>query len=259
MKCTDFERILNEQFGAAGLQEHGALAVHADECPACRESWERFRLLHDAVKLWRRQVPEVDLAAALTSALDEAPIGAGDCVLSVRPESHSAVRATCLGPELAGIAPCGRRPKTLRRAWALAVAGCAVLVAAALLGPMWLGNPRGGPIASQEQPDDKAVSSRPPVPGAAREPAGERSTPARDPLAAPYRDLAERAAGALGEATALIMPASHPGMHRTRTEAGATSEWIDGLQHQLKPIGRSLEDAFDFLWQAGESADRPRT
>ncbi len=40
---------------------------------------------------------------------------------------------------------------------------------------------------------------------------------------------------------------------------GEREGWIDGLQHQLKPIGRSLDHAFDFLWEAGQSADGRKT
>jgi hypothetical protein len=31
--------------------------------------------------------------------------------------------------------------------------------------------------------------------------------------------------------------------------------WMDDFERELKPVGRSLGNAFDFLWRAGESAD----
>jgi hypothetical protein len=37
--------------------------------------------------------------------------------------------------------------------------------------------------------------------------------------------------------------------------AEQTAGWIDEFERELKPVGRSLDNAFDFLWRAGESAD----
>jgi len=71
-----------------------------------------------------------------------------------------------------------------------------------------------------------------------------------------YYDLAQKAAGALGEVTVFVMPGSSPPMMTPRDEGPERpTDWIGGLQHRLQPIGRSLDDAFDFLWQAGEAAD----
>jgi hypothetical protein len=71
-----------------------------------------------------------------------------------------------------------------------------------------------------------------------------------------YYDLAQKAAGAIGEVTVFVMPGSSPQMMApTDHRPEARTDWIGGLQHQLQPIGRSLDDAFDFLWQAGEAAD----
>jgi hypothetical protein len=71
-----------------------------------------------------------------------------------------------------------------------------------------------------------------------------------------YYGLAQKAAGALGEVTVFVMPGASPPMMNPRDERpDRPTDWIGGLQHQLRPIGRSLDDAFDFLWQAGEAAD----
>ena len=75
-----------------------------------------------------------------------------------------------------------------------------------------------------------------------------------------YSDLALKAAGALGEVTAYVMPAAPPHrMSPPEVESGTTGGWIDGVKNRLKPIGRSLDDAFDFLWEAGQSAEESKT
>jgi len=83
---------------------------------------------------------------------------------------------------------------------------------------------------------------------------------APDQAEAPYYDLAQKAAGALGEVTAYVMPGSPPRpMPPSHPRPDGAGAWIDGLRHQLKPIGRSLDHAFDFLWEAGQSADSSKT
>ena len=63
-----------------------------------------------------------------------------------------------------------------------------------------------------------------------------------------------------GEEFIVVMPgASRSPMSPSDSLAERTGGWIDGLQHQLKPIGRSLDHAFDFLWEAGQSADSSKT
>jgi hypothetical protein len=75
-----------------------------------------------------------------------------------------------------------------------------------------------------------------------------------------YYDLAQKAAGALGEVAVYVMPGSSP-PPMAPSDAGpeGAAGWIDGVKHQLQPIGRSLDDAFDFLWEAGQSADSSKT
>jgi hypothetical protein len=78
---------------------------------------------------------------------------------------------------------------------------------------------------------------------------------------APYFDLAQRAAGALGQMSMLVLPAAArereaaPPPPRDESPAARSAGWIDDFERELKPVGRSLGNAFDFLWRAGESAD----
>jgi hypothetical protein len=121
---------------------------------------------------------------------------------------------------------------------------------------------RDAPRSITQVPAAKApdtVADGPASQGAEEEPAipvADRAAALPEAARDVYYDLAQKAAGAIGEVTVFVMPGSSPQMmtpgdHRPE----ARTDWIGGLQHQLRPIGRSLDDAFDFLWQAGEAAD----
>src|SRR5438552_3102078 len=68
MNCADFEERLHEQFGDSCLSEAPDLLEHTLHCPACRATYERFRLLTDCIGPWRGQVPDIDLTDAVLSA-----------------------------------------------------------------------------------------------------------------------------------------------------------------------------------------------
>ena len=83
--------------------------------------------------------------------------------------------------------------------------------------------------------------------------------PVLDQAQVAYHDLAQKAAGALDEVAMFVRPLSQGNTPDSEPRSEKGTGWIDGLQHQLKPIGRSLDDAFDFLWQAGQLADPSKT
>src|SRR5262249_1863083 len=55
------------QFTPGRLEEAAEVVEHAQQCPSCRETLERFRVLSDCLPGWREQIPDVDLAAAVVS------------------------------------------------------------------------------------------------------------------------------------------------------------------------------------------------
>jgi len=258
MNCTDFERHLNDLFGAAGLPNTAETPSHAAECPRCRETWERFRLLHEATDLWRKQTPEVDLSRAVVNSLGSRPSSL-EPVDEIDPRSsRSAARDVRARPRAAETAPIAARGvlqegfSLPRRTLLAALAAAALLFALGLAWQSWRDEPAGAEMALKADP----IADPAPRELDLRR-AGLPAEPEL-PDPAPYRDLVQQATGALGDVTAFVMPGSNGGLPRAG-EARTSADWIDGLQHQLRPIGRSLEDAFDFLWQAGESADRTRT
>src|SRR5205085_9404562 len=76
---------LHEQFGrvppgsgnvTALVEADGvelAFAEHSRECPQCRALCDRLHLLADSIALWREQVPDVDLVAAVVAAYEAQP------------------------------------------------------------------------------------------------------------------------------------------------------------------------------------------
>lgn len=256
MNCAEFQRDLNERFGAAGLPDVLEMPPHAGECASCHESWEQFRLLHEATRLWRQQTSRVDLTRAVLSALDATASGCEqDGPRLPATELPAAFRRDPMpAPQTAGIVARGpfRGGYGPRRAVLAGLAGIAALLA---IGLAWqlLFRP---PVAEQAAPENRIVAAS--FPDLDRRPAPDTDRQPDSPETIPYRDLAQRAVGAWGEATALVMPGKAERQPPSRGTADS-ADWIDGLQHQIRPIGRSLDHAFDFLWQAGESADRPRT
>jgi hypothetical protein len=253
MNCADFETHLHDGFGASRLTGSVDLVEHARDCGACRAVWEKYRLLADGVAAWREQVPEVDLTEAVISAF------------------HAEANAPRGRDALAPVVMPRASTDSTRRRWETAsprtvCMGLGSLVAI-LVVAMLLRGPGDAPPERDANPQVAAVpaatSIEPAaaVQGAPKEPAAEDRVPLSKPPQSAYYDLAQMAAGALGEMSTLVMPGAVPPRppSEPRSDASADTGWIDGLEHQLRPIGRSLDKAFDFLWQAGESADSSQT
>ena len=70
---------------------------------------------------------------------------------------------------------------------------------------------------------------------------------------APYAEIVHMAAGAWNEvATIVRTDQPHNDGSEPKSADRKRDAWIDGIQHQLQPVGRGLNNAFDFLWQAGK-------
>ncbi len=273
MNCTDFEDRLHAQFAAARFDETPDLTDHAGQCSACRLELEQFRLLADSLRVWRDQVPDVDLTDAVVAACrlesESSSLArhTGPMVMPRRDSIESTPRSPSASP--AGIVarrfPFPAWFNSRRRTLWLAVGSLVgVLVFAVVLsglikkvplndaGPQVAKTPAPAELhstpnaAERIQPVNPTASPPPTVPEAA----------ARDA----YYDLAQKAAGALGEVTVYVMPGSSARpMSPADERPEKTGGWIEGVKHQLQPIGRSLDDTFDFLWEAGQSADSSKT
>jgi hypothetical protein len=262
---------LNEHFDASqkprggrlGTGASADLAEHAGECETCRAHYERFQLLADSLVVWREQIPEVDLTEAVMAAHCLQSTEAGSMPVAQSPaaggipNARSARRAVAL-PGSSGL---GSRVVRRRALW-LAAGSLAAIAAFALLVPrLTRVVPKSVPgpdvaRARDGRTDDSAISARS---DEQLKDSANTLDPVLDQAQVAYHDLAQKAAGALDEVAMFVRPLSSGTRLHSEPGADQGTGWIDGLQHQLKPIGRSLDDAFDFLWQAGESADPSKT
>ena len=286
MNCTEFERCVDELFDAGPALQSASraddLAEHAEQCAACRPAWDRFRTLAEAIEAWRTQPHEIELSAAVVAAHLAgpglpAPATTETVVeMSVPAARQSAARLSIdrsrpqagiidgrWGPE-----PHHGAPRWAGTKW---IALAAALVAAVVAPTLW--NRRAAqdqhPIVRDVQSGTATALETDQLPAvtASGNPKIEmESDGGQNPVPQPgtaYYDLAQKAAGALGEAVVYVWPGRQPPMPAPNPAddepADGSPDWINGLQHQLQPIGRSLGDAFDFLWQAGASADSSRT
>lgn len=253
MTCADFETLLDEQFATNGLREHPDLAEHAVACSACRASWERYRLLAEGIGAWRDQTPDVDLTAAVIARLEQSAPSAAAA-------QRSLPRAAIASAEPQPLSAAVLQPATgildrRRRSLIAAVAALSVLIAVVSLFPA-LRN--AGRPANSIAPTDLSSTDAPRA-ATARRGRDQQIAHRQDVGVAeqsPYAGLVQLAFGAWDEVSLLVNPQGDSSTDPQRPRPSDSGDgWIDGLQHQLKPIGRGLDNAFDFLWQAGESAD----
>lgn len=270
MNCADFEDRLDELFDASsaamdarfGDSLPADVAGHARECESCRGLLEKFHLLADCLIAWREQIPAVDLTDAVmraqrtpTACADRLPrpvrtsrssqIPANDGAsrerwrfgfraqhsLWIVPASLATAAVFMLVVRPAGLVPLPDQPPVADRSHLAPRTERSMEIATSF------------DIASGGRPD---ASAHEPV-------------PAFDPTRVAYDDLAQRAAGALDEVAMFMLAPGPTGGPDSEPTLEQGAGWINGLTRRLKPIGRSIDGAFDFLWQAGQSADPSKT
>jgi hypothetical protein len=261
MNCAEFEILLDGQLAASHLAEPGELAEHAAHCAACRALRDRYRLLAESIVLWRDQTPDVDLASAVVASPQFLSEG-GDLAQEGTAPSETRVASPMATRRdrgaASGSAAALRRHSGSRLAVFIGVALVFLALTIALLRDQ---RPAALPPVAHDPPqatsplDSPRQSQLVVAPAGAVRDVGNRELSPGAPDLAPYSGLAQMATSALGQATALMLPRDSvpqmPGSAKSPEREG----WIDDLQDQLKPVGRGLGNAFDFLWQAGQSVD----
>lgn len=259
MNCADFESRLNDEFDSANMRQAVDLAEHAAQCAACRATWDGFRLLSECVGAWRRETPDANLADAVVFALGQpgeplpqvSPIEARPSTESTRkwgPLSRTLTAAAAVFI-LASLAFVFRPARPLTQPDSQ--------VPVAVLPEV----PQGVADANEDRPREaRHTKNLVATNGDSPPQAAQSRSPGPETDRVPYYDLAQRAAGALGQMAMLVLPAdaapSTAGeRHPAEPPAEGPLHWMDDFERELKPVGRSLGNAFDFLWRAGESAD----
>lgn len=275
-----------------------AFREHAEECSACRWQWEHARVLAESIAVWREQTHEVQLPDSFPDSIVERYLLEKNSASSTAANSAQlADRRTGLLPRvpLASSAaarsspathhpsPATRRPGIARSRRALlgAMAGLAALLMVTVKAPQNL-DPfrRPGAVA----PDSMAHANRRDEHNAAHQnPRNHDAAPQavlnRDALnreaevqalvrnaGSAYMALAQGAAGAMGEAVALVVPVEPPAASTNTgpldmSLGGTFGDGLQGvrLENRFKPLGESLGTAFQFLWEAADSKDNSAT
>lgn len=273
MNCSEFETQLDEQFAASRLTESRDLAEHAAQCVDCQTRWAQYRLLAESIVVWRDQTPEADLVESVIAARQIFT----DCCDSDENRDLAAVSRALIESRSAQAAAAATHTAAQQsrrmpaRLPVLASLAALLLVTIAV----WFlrEKPSTAPTAANQSSDGAPVATNRTeatdpsalnrLASASRMdgPGREGSEPQLAPELAPYSTLVQMARSAFSEATVLILPDAMATRMAPREapspENGSTEPdgWIDGLQQQLRPVGRSLGNAFDFLWQAGQSVD----
>lgn len=254
MNCTEFEHRLNEQLDARALDETPDMAGHIAECEPCRVFWESAQTLSDAISHWRNETPDVDLGSAVLArrALENAAAPAPQRIVRtpspspVRPRTTRLAQTVVLSQTGGGAGDAAARTR-----WTLVASLAAMAALLALSAVPSFEDP--AEIAARRSLSGSHVVSR------SERPNHDRKTTIPLPLEddGPYATLGKQASGVLavlvpGTATSGTTPAA--GM-----PGGKDDSWLGGLQSQWQPVGESLGNALDFLWQAGDAHDSART
>jgi hypothetical protein len=239
------------------LRESASSDAHRAQCPSCHEAWDRAGLLSDAIAAWRVDVPEVDFVdpvmARMTARSEIACVTDAAACQSGRHALSSGnvnrVPLAAVDGDRGFAAP--RKGRTVFGVTAAAAAALVILSA-------WVYRPR-----SIEETPSPTIAESSPSKSASKEFESARGEPGRgadaevarlDRADGAWGSLARTAAVTFDEFAAAVVPATP-----SNASDGMRERWLDGIEHRLKPIGKSLGDAFDFLWEAGKASDSSRT
>ena len=211
MNCSEFEKLLESHLDFTPCEELDAAQRHAQGCAKCRALWESITVLHEAIPVWKTAVPDVDLVARV---FDRAASPSED-MFTAQPATPATVPTKRVDSALAVMVAC--------------------LAAVALL------------LFLPKDQDDEA----PTVP--IRVVDNETSIP--QPLDVLVKEAGgaclDLAQGAVASVTEIAVPADdlwQPLRPRTETHEPTVSDDVT-LVDDLRPIGRDVEKAMEFLWQ----------
>jgi hypothetical protein len=289
ISCIEFGRLIEQAVESQTVVDSALLRAHAAECAGCRATWLDALLLDGAVAEWRKtgkkNLPSVDLAdivlAHRTSGLE--PVVSTD-ITPFAPQSGkpqyagTGDRAEAVGTvALADLKP--KRQWTRQRIAASTI----VLAAAASVAFFWNRAGRQNEIVlirktAPVAPDRTlARTESPPIVAPSntrqnvavaspRERIAEATDPARvrvpvqamvQDAQSAYFDLANKAAHAVAEATALV---PRPGLASVMSPSQDENDrWVDDVGHQFEPVGKNLSQAFQFIFEAVPADKAPAT
>ncbi|MDB5385103.1 MAG: hypothetical protein JWM11_749 [Planctomycetaceae bacterium] len=239
MDCLEFENQLQDLLDRREDPRASALQLHASECVACGELLTGAATLLHGVHVWRKSLPAVQLVDRILSACDLINLGQIDVgsvvVEHARPIDGGDVRVNRSVPE---------KVQPGIRAWGLVAASAAALCfmfwsasaqKISQTGPRGYASSRG--LKSKLDP----IASAKPDLGTVLASAGKA-----------YSHLAQETAVAAQD-FALLMPSSGFFRSAELPRAGVKAPASDSrglLPENIYPVGDSVENALQFLWQA---------
>jgi hypothetical protein len=240
MNCAEFDVELNRVLDRRTGEELAVLQPHAEQCADCRQALDRARGLLEAITAWRGAVPEVDLANAVVLACAE--VSPSPAAI----ENQSSKRSVQTAGSVVVTASSSRHQR--RAIYATLVALSSMLLLAVYL----LSSNPESPTIVEKTPGlpREAPANKPPV---------DPELALLDQAGDAYGRLAKSAAGALEEFAVIVIPGAGGAVPTVRTSDSADEPLLEGLQQQLQPVGRSLGNALDFLWEVGSSPADSRT
>jgi hypothetical protein len=265
--CTEFEQFLKESVELRRPVENAIVRGHIRDCAQCEQLWQQFTLLDQTIPQWKSCLPPVDLTDAVLAQL------AFNQSFEINDPSHADVVASSQRERSASMPdPRSRndRPERLRAVSLVrrnnsgsgrsVVAVLAVVATVLLLISQPFGS--GTTFQSNTLEDSAVVRSRRTIP--VETPAGESATDVeaivRDAGSA-YLVLARNTADVFSDAVALIPKQTflQPDGASTSDSAADNANPEIPFGRQLKPIGRDVEHAFDFLFEAILTGKEPAT
>jgi hypothetical protein len=296
INCTEFGNLIEQAVESRTAVDSAVLRAHAADCAGCRAAWLDAMLLDGAVAEWRKTgkkiLPSVDLAdivlARRASGLE--PVVSAD-MTPFAAESGTLHPAETIDRVVEVRSAVADDAKPTRRSTRRRVAGSAIALALmACVAFFWSRAGRDNevlliqkatPIApvptvahnnsqrtvpSPNNAVKLAVASRDstvktPAPTPTK--AGVQP-PAEPPVEAmvqgaqtAYLDLANQAAKAVAEATALV---PRPSLASVMSQSPDDSDrWVDDVGHQFEPVGKNLSQAFQFIFEAVPADKAPAT
>lgn len=229
MTCLDFENRLHECCDQRQRELPRELASHLARCDACRQSWESFQRLHDAIATWRTPIVHPGFAELVLRRWQEEQSAIGDSARIVVPSRSAA------GPRRL------TRCESSLLSWLAMLTSALALLVVASIGWRVSGNASFA-VRQHRSWNSVATTLAPSVTVAADRQLDVLLHDARDAYAA----LASQAWQHVSTANVLLP--SGETVTPLSTEA-APQGLPEPLVRPLTPLGRDLRDAVDVLLQ----------
>ncbi|MCY2964406.1 MAG: hypothetical protein NT069_12345 [Planctomycetota bacterium] len=262
MNCTEFDRLWQRRFDGEGSLVSLAEEAHLEGCERCQAHYEAGLMLEESLGAWRSERPQVDLARQIVRALrDDRPIPRTVAATQSTNET-SAPSIAIASRVLPAPGRSERRERLLRLAFAL-VGGLATLTGVWVFVGALTAPPAPAPIVTMERPAPRERTHKTPDVRTRSDSDRDQEMVRRTRQA--YEPMARKAAGAIDQMAMMVVPGwarigqapeTVPAKPTNRVDDSKPSDephLLQQLEREIRPIGKGVGEALDFLWIAGDS------